>query len=183
MRHAIAIIMLLLSVSVAWAQRGDTMIEDFSDAPASRWTFITDGVMGGVSEGQVALERSAGQTVLHMVGTVSTANNGGFIQARQTLRQQLPSEAVGLELRVKGNGQTYFVHARTAGTVLPWTYYQASFEANPDWTVVRIPFSGFRAEGKMLRQDLTAQAVETLAIVAYGRDHIADVSVAWIGFY
>ncbi len=159
------------------------MIEDFSGTPASRWEFISDQVMGGVSTGQVSLESEAGQTVLHLQGAVSTKNNGGFIQARLKLPQRLPKAARGLELKVRGNGQTYYLHARTSGTVLPWNFYQAPFDVTADWKVVRIPFQDFKAQGRLLRGALLAEAIKSLAVVAYGRDHTADVSVASIGYY
>ena len=55
------------------------MIEDFTGTPAVRWEFISDQVMGGVSTGNVSLEREGDQSILHLQGVVSTKNNGGFI--------------------------------------------------------------------------------------------------------
>lgn len=75
------------------------MIKDFSGTPASRWEFITDQVMGGVPTGRVSFEGDAGQTVLHLQGAVSTANNGGFIQARLKLAnpQRKPASSANCE--------------------------------------------------------------------------------------
>ena len=84
---------------------------------------------------------------------------------------------------MQGNGQRYYVHARTTGTMLPWNFYQAPFEAMPGWSVVRIPFDAFEAQGRMLRKQLRPGSVTSLAIAAYGRDHTADVQVARIGLY
>lgn len=159
------------------------MIEDFSGTPALRWGLVTDQVMGGVSTGRVSLEDDTGQTVLHLQGAVSTANNGGFIQARLKLANRLPKTAQGLELKVKGNGQTYYIHARTFGTVLPWNFYQAPFSVSPEWQVVRIPFSTFKAQGRLLSTTVAAEAIRTLAVVAFGRDHDADVWIASIDYY
>lgn len=159
------------------------MIEDFSDKPAARWEFISDQVMGGVSSGNVSIKTEDGQTALHLQGVVSTENNGGFIQARLKLSERLPKTSSGLELKVRGNGQTYYIHARTGGTILPWNFYQAAFDATSDWMVVRIPFDEFTAQGRMLRETLLADAVKSIAVVAYGRDHMADVLVASIGYY
>ncbi|WP_438991231.1 CIA30 family protein [Lentibacter sp.] len=161
----------------------ERMIEDFSGTPEARWAFISDQVMGGVSTGAVALEREGARGYLHLTGDVSTQNRGGFIQARLTLSEALPVEAEGLELTVRGNGQAYYIHIRTGGTVLPWTFYQARFEAGQEWSTLRIPFASFKAEGRLLRKQLTAGAVTSIAVVAYGRDHAADVSVARIAAY
>ncbi|HEY9039638.1 MAG TPA: CIA30 family protein [Roseovarius sp.] len=159
------------------------MIEDFSGTPDSRWEFISDQVMGGISTGLVILRQANGQTVLNLQGSVSTANNGGFIQARLKLPARLPQTAQGLELRVKGNGQTYYIHARTGGTILPWNFYQAPFDAAPEWTTLRIPFERFEAQGMLLRDQLGADAITSIAVVAYGRDHTADITVGSIGYY
>jgi hypothetical protein len=165
------------------AQGGAQMIEDFAGKPAARWEFISDQVMGGLSTGNLTLEREGEQAILHLQGTVSTKNNGGFIQARLKLPERLPKSAIGLELRVKGNGQAYYIHARTGGTILPWNFYQAAFDVTPEWTVVRIPFADFNAQGRLLRGTFAADAVKSIAVVSYGRDQTADVSVASIGYY
>ncbi|HSG56127.1 MAG TPA: CIA30 family protein, partial [Paracoccaceae bacterium] len=107
--------------------------------PDDSWTYVSDQVMGGVSEGRARIGTVDGQPVLHLTGQVSTANRGGFIQARVTLDSPPPEKASGVVLRVRGNGEGYFVHLRTAGTVLPWQYYQAPFPTTPDWAEVRIP--------------------------------------------
>lgn len=159
------------------------IVEDFNDGPSPNWAFFTDQVMGGVSTGQAVLEDDGGQTFLRLSGQVSTANNGGFIQARLKLAQRVPETAQGIELRVRGNGQTYYIHLRTRGTVLPWQYYQAPFEVTGDWTVVQIPFAAFKPQGRALRGSLAPGSIQSLAVVAYGRDHAADMSVSRIGYY
>ena len=169
--------------SASIAQGDERIIEDFSGAPSSRWEFISDQVMGGISTGQVSLESEGEQVVLHLQGAVSTENRGGFVQARLMLSERMPKAARGLELKVRGNGQTYYLHARTGRTVLPWNFYQAPFDTTSNWIVVRIPFDDFKAQGRMLRKTLVADVVKSLAVVAYGRDHTADVSVASIGYY
>ena len=104
----------------ATVSRGDgQMIEDFEAQPETRWVFISDQVMGGVSSGRVMFRPDGPNTVMQLQGDVSTQNNGGFIQARLTLNEPLPSEARGLELRVRGNGQTYFIHTQTNNTIIP----------------------------------------------------------------
>jgi len=105
---------------------------DFEEG-ATGWRVITDQVMGGVSEGRAALREEAGQTYLELTGSVSTANNGGFVQVRYDLPKALAKDAEALHLRVKGDGQLYFIHLKTRGAVRPWHYYQAPFEAAPYW--------------------------------------------------
>ena len=167
------------------------LLEGFSGVPQDRWEFIADTVMGGVSSGTVQFLSIDVQGFLKLTGTVSTANNGGFIQARlpldQTTTNPLPANAQGIWLKTRGNGQKYFVHVRTSGTLLPWQYYQASFEATRDWRVIELPWASFNPSGglsgSLLRDEPRAQKVKSIAIVAFGRDHEADVEVAEIGYY
>lgn len=83
------------------AQASGRMIEDFSGTPAPRWEFVSDQVMGGAATGQVTLGQKDGQTALHLQGSVSTANNEGFIQARSKLPSRLPQDARGLQVKVR----------------------------------------------------------------------------------
>lgn len=184
---AIAIGAALWGMNAATAQTPQEapmiLIEDFSMQPETRWRFFTDQVMGGQSTGNVAFGSDAGQGFARMTGRVSTANNGGFIQMRLDLAASPPAGTAGLRLRVRGNGQRYFVHLRTAGTLLPWQYYQAAFDVTSDWTDVTVPLDSFAASGALLRAVPRAGSVTSVAIVAYGRDHDALIDVAQISFY
>ena len=55
------------------------VIDDFSDGPERRWQFYTDQVMGGVSEGGASVQFGSEGPYVRLEGSVSTANNGGFI--------------------------------------------------------------------------------------------------------
>lgn len=150
------------------------LIADFSrPGEAERWRFFTDGVMGGISEGQAVVRDGA----LVLAGIVSTANRGGFIQVRlDDLR--LPADATRLVAQVRGDGQVYYLHLRTTATRLPWQYYQAAFTAARDWTEVTVPLTAFAPSGGMLPGVPDAAQVRSVALVAYGRDHRADVSLS-----
>jgi hypothetical protein len=164
-----------------WA--GDLMADDQKPVQDYSWTYLADTVMGGVSEGQADLQNRNGSTVLQLTGTVSTENRGGFIQVRTALPDGLPPAAIGIRLRVRGNGQQYFVHLRTTSTRLPWQYYQAPFDTSANWQIVDIPLDRFKASGSILPDQVKPEAIRSLGIVAYGRDHLADVSVQSIGTY
>lgn len=148
--------------------------------PVSRydWRFFTDQVMGGVSTGQAVLEEGS----LHLTGQVSTANNGGFIQSRAETGP-LPSGATGLRLRVKGDGQRYFIHLRSRATALPWQYYQAGFDTDGTWQEITLPFEAFQPSGALLPRSPKPETLRSVALVAYGRDHDADIRLAEIAPY
>ena len=185
MRHAIArtLVVLVALVTPPASLAEENRIENFEIEPEARWRFFTDGVMGGVSSGQVAFIREEGTTHAHMTGRVSTENNGGFIQMRMDLSDGAPDGTTGVRLVVRGNDQRYFVHLRTSGTVLPWQYYQAGFDATRDWAEIRLPFDSFERSGRMLRAAPLAESLKSVAVVAYGRDHDAEIDVREVGFY
>lgn len=160
----------------------ERMIEEFTMQPETRWRFFTDAVMGGVSSGRVVFEEEDGQPHAHMTGRVSTANGGGFIQMRLDLASPPPESTTGVRLVVRGNDQRYFVHLRTAGTVLPWHYYQAGFEVTRSWSEVRLPLDAF-ASGALLRTVPRPRSLASVAIVAFGRVHDAEIEVREVGFY
>lgn len=161
------------------AMADDTLIDDFSGTTGP-WRFFTDQVMGGVSTGEGRVTTQDGRRFLRLTGTVSTENRGGFIQARRDLDTPLPAGATGVRITVRGDGQPYFLHLRTRGTVLPWQYYQAEFQTGPTWREITLPFSAFKASGRLLPATPKPERVESVALVAYGRDHQADVSLARI---
>ncbi len=175
-------LILLLTAPMA-ALAGTAMIENFELQPEKRWRFFTDGVMGGVSSGQVAFVRDGEQVYARMTGRVSTENNGGFIQIRMELPDGAPENFTGVRLVVRGNDQRYFVHLRTRGTRLPWQYYQAGFETTGNWTEVRLPLDSFDRSGRLLRATPIANSIRSVAVVAFGRDHAAEIDVREVGFY
>ena len=148
------------------------------------WRLITDGVMGGVSAGQLGRAQVDGRDCLHLQGAVSTRNNGGFLQMALDLdsadRAGLAA-AGGLELSVSGNGEAYNLHLRTADLWLPWQAYRSTFHADPGWHTLRIPFDRFTPyrTGKPLRKE----RLERLGVVAIGRDFQADLCVGAMRFY
>jgi hypothetical protein len=173
----------LIALAAVPAAAEMTRIEDFTMQPETRWRFFTDGVMGGVSTGRVVFTSEDGLPHARMTGRVSTENRGGFIQMRMDLAERPPEATTGVRLVVRGNDQRYFVHLRTTGTVLPWQFYQAGFDATGRWTELRLPFETFRPTGGLLRATPRPESLTSLAIAAYGRDHDAEVEIREVGFY
>ena len=164
----------ILMARPVWAQEGWPAM---TPVTAFDWTYLGDGVMGGVSVGEARIEDGA----LRLTGRVSTENRGGFIQARTALPGGLPGGTTALRLRVRGNGERYFIHLRTTRTALPWQYFQQGFETGPEWVEVTLPLAGFVASGRLMAGALRPGEVRSLGLVAYGRDHVADVSLAAFG--
>ena len=145
----------------------------------NNWAYLADTVMGGVSRG--GAEFSAG--ALRLTGQVSTKNNGGFIQVRTRID---PTETVGksgIKIKVKGNGDVYYLHVRNASARLPWQYYTASFQTSEKWKDIAISFDEFEKSATLMPRKLKPESIKTIGLVAYGKDHEADVSIANLEFY
>ncbi|MFC3117638.1 CIA30 family protein [Jhaorihella thermophila] len=173
----------VMSLAAAAGERMNTL-DDFSEGLSPDWSFVTDQVMGGVSTGKATLERADGEAFLHLTGRVSTekktAVSSRHGSCSSALSRQRPG---GLELEVRGNDQTYYVHLRGRGPSLPWQFHQAPFEAAADLRVVRIPFDAFRPRGMILGRPIAPERIRSIAVVAYGRDHEADLAVRRLGWY
>ncbi|MFY0690844.1 MAG: CIA30 family protein [Paracoccaceae bacterium] len=156
---------------------------DMTPAEDLEWRYVADTVMGGVSEGAARIEADGDTRYIRLKGTVSTENRGGFIQARTTLDTALAADAQGLRLKLRGNEERYFVHLRTGATLLPWQYYQAPFESSTGWQITDIPFTAFKPSGRLLPGRVKPDSIQSIGLVAYGRDHEADLSVAALGAY
>ena len=157
---------------------------DLNSNLGTRWQFIADTVMGGVSRGGLVAEVVDGRAGLHLTGEVSLENNGGFVQAGLDLSPAGHLDArgwSGIELAVRGNGETYNLHLRTADTRIVWQSYRASFRAGPQWERVRLPFADFTPY--RIDRPLDLSALRRLGLVAIGRAMAADLSVSRIAFY
>lgn len=169
--------------SVSMASGDETVFDDFENEAQDRWTYIADGVMGGVSNGEAIIGIIDGAAGIRLTGEVSTKNNGGFIQVRRTLSDGLPAQTAGIELDVRGNGETYFVFIRTAEMTRPWYYYNAEFTTDASWQTVTIPLDQFERSHAHLMEKINPSDVISIGIFAYGRDYVADVMVHEIRLY
>ena len=145
----------------------------------NNWAYLADTVMGGVSKGKA--EFSAG--ALRLTGQVSTENNGGFIQVRTRINQSDPVGKTGIKIKVKGNGEIYYLHIRNGSARLPWHYYTASFQTSEKWQDVILSFDDFEKSATLMPRKLKAETIKTIGLVAYGKDHYADVTIANLEFY
>ena len=145
----------------------------------NNWAYLADTVMGGVSQGSAEFSSGA----LKLIGKVSTENNGGFIQVRTRINSSEARDKIGLKIKVKGNGDTYYLHVRNASSRLPWHYYTVSFRTSEKWQEILIPFESFEKSATFMPKKLKADTIKTIGLVAYGKDHDAEVSIATLEFY
>ena len=149
---------------------------------SEKWNFVTDQVMGGVSSGNVEFIPLKNNFVAHITGKISTQNRGGFIQIRRKLNKVNLENSKFINITAKGNNQKYFVHIRTTGTILPWQYYQIDFNVDNEFKVFRLPINNFKRSSSLLSNKINPKRITSIGIVAFGRDHIADIIVKEIRF-
>ena len=158
----------------------------FSADSGKYWQYVSDRVMGGISDGQVTLEQDGDMYYARLTGNVSTANNGGFIQLRAGVSfansEKDGKNLQGVRLNVRGNGETYYIHIRTDESWSPSDYYATTFKANSDWQMIDLPFNSFKRRWSK-DSVLDPKKIRSFGIVAYGRDHVSDISVSTLEFY
>ena len=165
------------------------LILDKLDSPGQttqdqNWSFFTDGVMGGFSEGSIRLDKINNTLCYRMLGNVTTENNGGFIQIRSQIKPFVNiSNFQGIYLKVYGNNKRYFLHLRTPLTVAPWQYYSYSFNAVDKWTEIKAPFDQFKKSNFYQPNKLLKQKIKSIGVVAGFENFQADICLSEIGFY
>ena len=148
-----------------------------------RWVYLADTVMGGVSEGSANIIDTPEGKAIKLSGKVSTQNNGGFIQVRVSMPKGAATEFTGIKLKVKGNGDEYFVHIRNSSSKLPWQYYAHNFKAKNEWQEIKLPFSEFSRSSRFIKKKMKIETIRSIGLVAYGKDYDADVSILNVSFY
>ena len=176
-------IIILYLVFIKQSIGEEVLFENFVNNPQEKWEFISDQVMGGVSDGKVEYFKENDISYARMTGIVSLENNGGFIQIRKKMDFSLSKEVKSIKIQVRGNNQEYYIHIRTSGTILPWQYYQAPFIATDKWKTQDIKLLEFKRSGIMLAKKINPKNIKSIAIVAYGKEHEAFVDVNNIIIY
>ena len=161
---------------------GDTLGADDLSASGT-WAYFADTVMGGKSSGTAERVMVDGRTAIKLIGNVTTENNGGFVQVRREIESKQASNFKGIAFETKGNGETYFIHIRNESSRLPWQYYSASFKTSNDWQTIEIPFSSFERSGTFMSKSLKKKTINSIGLVAYGKDHQALVLISNLSFY
>ena len=182
----IYLIFFLLFQSTSYCK--DMILDDLKNpnltSQMQPWYFVSDQVMGGVSEGKFKVEQVLGNTCYRMTGNVSTANNGGFIQIRTFLKPKInTNEYQGVYVKVYGNEKNYNLHLRTGLTLAPWQYYSYTFTTTKNWIEIRAPFEKFKKSNFYQPKSILGQNIKSVGLVAGFEDFKSDICLSEIGFY
>ena len=78
------IFFIIITLSMSFKSHSEIVFTD-KFSINKNWKIITDQVMGGISQGQFNYKKIGDHDVVILTGSVSTKNNGGFIQIRRNL--------------------------------------------------------------------------------------------------
>jgi len=176
----ILIVPLLLIIFISRSNGENILKDDFTNE--NEWTYIADNVMGGISDGRVEFNLVDSNIYALLSGNVSTENNGGFIQIRRELKNIDLSKAKSIRVYARGNNEKYYIFLRTTGTILPWQYYSHEFTVNEEYNEFIMPIKDFKKSGTLLAKQVNPKKITSVAIVAYGRDHVAEIYVKELEF-
>ena len=138
----LALPLLILMGSFAMAEDKQKPLFDFSKPDAAEaWQTVNDGVMGGVSEGNVRMTKDK---TLEFFGNLSLENNGGFASTRTRAGKLDLSQYDALVFKVRGDGRTYYFNIHVPTQQIAFSY-RAKFATEKDkWQEIRIPAQGLQ---------------------------------------
>ena len=135
-----AAVMLMMSCaqSSSTAMSTENKHIDFGSSMVEPWRSINDGVMGGLSEGEIAWK----DTVMLWSGQTSLENNGGFASIRGPWEHHDLRAMNRAIIRCRGNGGPFKMTLETSQRWwMPYAY--TSFNPNDDWQDVVIDVEDF----------------------------------------
>lgn len=129
----------------------------------SNWNVVDDRVMGGLSQGKIALS-DAGNALFS--GYVTTENNGGFSSVRYGFDKKEVSEFKNVVLKVKGDGKSYQFRLKESSSQR--FSYIAAFTTSGDWETISLSLDSFYPSfrGTMLDQpNFPGEVIEEIAVL------------------
>jgi len=145
-------------------QDNPSYIFDFKHKKSTAgWNVVNDGVMGGLSHGEIAIS-DAGNGLF--IGYVSTENNGGFSSVRHKFKTKQVSKYENVILKVRGDGKSY--QFRIKENSAQRHSYVTAFETSGKWETIKLPFTSFYPSFRGLDLDIpnfSGQEMEEIAIL------------------
>ena len=154
---------MLLMISVMYQDSSSSIFDSKKVKDLSNWYVVDDGVMGGLSRGELTINDS-GNCLFK--GYVTTENNGGFSSIRYAFNNKSVSEFNHIILKLKGDGKSY--QFRIKDNSRQRYSYIATFNTSGDWETVKIPLSsfypGYRGY-KLNKPNFPGEVMEEIAIL------------------
>jgi NADH dehydrogenase [ubiquinone] 1 alpha subcomplex assembly factor 1 len=143
----------------------EAILDPTSPDEPGTWQVVNDTVMGGRSASEVRGVESG----LLFTGDLSLENNGGFASVRRPVPDGLSEGADRFVLRVRGDGKTYKLRARTDGRFDGVSYERPFDTVAGEVLDLELPLAEFRPvwRGRTVpgQPELTAAAVRQLGLL------------------
>ena len=135
---AAAMLVMSCAQSPSTAMSTENKHINFGSSMVEPWRAINDGVMGGLSEGEIAWK----DTVMLWSGQTSLENNGGFASIRGPWEHHDLRAMNRAIIRCRGNGGPFKMTLETSQRWwMPYAY--TSFNPNDNWQDVVIDVEDF----------------------------------------
>ena len=132
------------------------------DGPAG-WRIINDGVMGGLSKGNIGMDDEGNGLFW---GSVSLANNGGFSMASLSLNTTSVTGYSKVVVELKGDKKKYQLRLKSRRSQMH--SYVKTFETSGEWEFIEVPFDEMepRFRGRLLDMPaFQADQIEEIALL------------------
>ena len=179
--YKIFIFILVASSTCLGLGRADSLVLfDFDrESGLKGWHVESDGVMGGISRGYVALTEEGHA---RFSGDVSLKNNGGFTSVQSFFDPIDVSDFSRAVLRIKGDGKRYFFRVQSKQS--DRYSYVFPFNTTGKWQTVVVPFSRMYPKWRGNPLDLPHYPGESIAharfLIANGRAESFELLIDWI---
>jgi len=117
---------------------GENAIFEFNNSNDEKdWRIVLDGVMGGLSTGNVSVQNGS----MLFTGATSLENNGGFSSIRASMDPNDIDIFDAIQLRVRGDGRTWIFGTRGSNSMGANSYWTSFKTEKNEWIKVTIPIS------------------------------------------
>lgn len=131
---------ILSTLLVLIVMSNTAVIYDFNkESDTKNWRIVDDGVMGGLSAGNFAINNEGHG---RFWGEVSLENNGGFSSLRYSFDELSTEGFSKLKLRLKGDGKNYQI--RIKHNSRDYYSYIYTFSTKTEWQTVEVDLKDMR---------------------------------------
>jgi NADH dehydrogenase [ubiquinone] 1 alpha subcomplex assembly factor 1 len=128
---------LIIYFMIAFTSSTSNIVFDFhKDADLSKWIIVNDGVMGGLSNSSLQLDKD-GNGVFK--GHVTTKNYGGFASIRNNFDKISIKKYTSIKIKVKSQPTTYQLRLKVNSS--DYYAYITTFKTTGNWDEIEIPLN------------------------------------------
>ncbi|MCK0192869.1 CIA30 family protein [Arenibacter sp. F20364] len=151
----------LLATLVLMTLMTSKIIFDFNkDTSMENWTIVNDGVMGGLSVGNIVLTPE-GHGLFK--GEISLENNGGFSSVRYRFEKLQVTKDGYISIRLKGDGKKYQFRVKDDSS--NYYSYIVTFPTSGEWEEIKISLKDMYPSFRGRKLDMPN----------FSKDHIEEI--------